>query len=112
MPLPSAPGEFQCSATVTTISCTWSQRETDVVLNYLISWVYTGPCDTDSQSFLLGGQDRSHTLRDLEKNGMYTVNLYAINSAGRIPALSVQVVANAGMSIVLLYVSIALKINS
>ena len=82
-PLPSAPGEFQCSATVSTISCTWSQPEADMVLNYLLSWEYTGPCDPDSQSFLLSGQDRSHTLSDLEEGGMYTVNIYAVNSVGR-----------------------------
>lgn len=83
--LPSIPMGLQCSATVSTITCTWSQ--VDTVTNYLITWLYTGPCDRDTQSFLLSGQDRNHTLRDLEEGGMFQIMLYAMNSAGRGPTV-------------------------
>lgn len=82
---------LSCSATSSTITCTWSQPATDTLINYLLSWRYTGPCDADTQSFLLSGQDRNHTLRDLEEGGLYMVMIYAVNSVGRGPTASVQV---------------------
>lgn len=61
------------------------------MLHYLLSWEYTGPCDSDTQSFLLRGEDRNHTLRDLEEGGMYTVRIYAVSSVGQGPPSSFQV---------------------
>lgn len=89
--LPSRPEDLQCSSTASTISCSWSQPATDVVTNYLLSWDYTGPCDTDSQSFLLSGLDRNYTLRDLEEGGTFKIILYAINSVGPGPNAEFQV---------------------
>lgn len=89
--LPSTPMGFQCSATATTINCTWSQPVSDTVTNYLIAWQYIGPCDADTQSFLLSGQDRNHILRDLEEGGSFIITLYAVNSAGRGPTATVLV---------------------
>jgi hypothetical protein len=69
------------------------------VANYLISWEYTGPCSIDTQSFLLGGEDTSRELVDLEEAGVFIVRLFALNSAGRGPAAESRVqTLSSGMS--------------
>ena len=86
VPLPPTP-QLQCSSTTNTISCTWQQEGVNAVTSYLLTWRYTGPCDADSQSFLLDGSTRSHLLEDLEEGGSYSVMLTPMNSAGAgIPA--------------------------
>lgn len=91
VPVPSAPQSLQCSSTANTIGCTWEQPNPDRVANYLLTWRYTGPCDTNSQSFLLGSETRSRVLEDLEEGGNYNVLLTPMNSVGAGAAVTVQV---------------------
>ena len=82
MLLPSTPQNFQCTASATSISCTWSQFSTDVFTHYLLRWTYTGPCDSDSQFLLLNSSARNLLLRDLEEGGNYVITLSAQNAVG------------------------------
>lgn len=73
--------------------------------NYLITWRYTGPCDTDTQSFLLDSGARSRTLEDLEEGGNFEIRLMPMNSIGD-TTTSVQVsTQNSGMTLIILFVS-------
>ena len=45
--------------------------------------MYTGPCDPQPpQSVIIGGDERSHTIIDLEEGANYTFGLTAINGIG------------------------------
>ncbi len=96
--LPITPEPFQCLSTANTINCTWGQPNSDRVANYLLTWRYTGPCETDSRSFLLDRDVRSHVLENLEEGGNYNVVLTPMNSLGGGTAATAEITTeSAGM---------------
>jgi len=73
------------------INCSWTKAAAETVNHYLLTWNYVGPCNPDSQSFLLQGSDRQLVLNDLEEGGNYDISLLAVNSLQRGPAAKVSV---------------------
>ena len=79
VPLP--PNDLTADPGNTNVVLTWNQVEE--VRNYFLEVTYQGPCAPNTQSFVLVGSVRRHTIFELEEDGLYDVNLTALNSAGR-----------------------------
>ena len=78
-----------------TFSITWNQHPGDVVDSYTISYTeiveecigLSGYTSTNSIPGI-DGSTRSYTLTNLEENGVYSVNVSAINGAGNATSMS------------------------
>ena len=65
----------------TSIVIRWTQDE--VVTGYILDITYNGPCTPNSQTMFLDGSLRSYTITGLEEGSSYTIELSALNGAGR-----------------------------
>ncbi len=82
VPPPSLPGNFQSVEVGTTsIELLWTQDE--VVTGYKLNITYNGPCTPNGQTMFLDGSLRSYTITGLEEGSSYTIELSALNGAGR-----------------------------
>ena len=63
-----------------------SQRSTDLVVSYLVSWDYEGFCPglppNGNGSCTLDGTERMFTVNLLQPNSQYSLNVEAINNQG------------------------------
>ncbi len=59
----------------------WTQDE--VVTGYILNITYNGPCTPNSQTMFLDGSLHSYTITGLEEGSSYTIELSALNGAGR-----------------------------
>ena len=74
------------STSTTSASLVWTQDPIQPVTRFFLSWTYTGPCDPQPpQSVIIGGEERSYTIMDLEEGANYTFGLTAINGIGTSP---------------------------
>ena len=82
MPPPSSPGNLRSVEVGTTsIELLWTQDE--VVTGYILDITYNGPCTPNIQTIFLDGSLRSYTITGLEEGSSYTIELSALNGAGR-----------------------------
>ncbi len=82
VPPPSSPGNLQSVEVGTTsIELLWTQDE--VVTGYILDITYNGPCTPNSQMMFFNGSLRSYTITGLEEGSSYTIELSALNGAGR-----------------------------
>ncbi len=91
MPPPSSPENFRSVEVGTTsIELLWIQDE--VVTGYILDITYNGPCTPNSQTMFLDGSLRSYTITGLEEGSSYTIELSALNGAGRSEGSRLQIV--------------------
>ena len=81
---PAAPVITTPTPQTDSISITWSQAAEDVVVNYRVSYVYSGTCPNvpASSPVTLDGTTTSYVVPGLEAFSMYTITVTAINPAG------------------------------
>ena len=81
------------------ISITWSQAAEDVVVNYSVSYVYSGTCPNvpASSPVNLDGTATSYMTPNLEAFSMYTITVTAINPAGMADATVTATTLSTGM---------------
>ena len=81
---PAAPVITTPTPQVDSISITWSQAAEDVVVNYRVSYAYSGTCPNvpASSPVTLDSTATSYMIPNLEAFSMYTITVAAINPAG------------------------------
>ena len=94
--LPSFPTNLQSpSKTSTTIDLTWTQPPGEVVDSFIISYSFSIiGCDGEDGSarVSVAGSARSFTLTGLEEDSVFTISIYARNTAGDSrPSLAIQI---------------------
>ena len=96
---PAAPEITTPTPQTDSISITWSQAAEDVVVNYRVSYVYSGTCPNvpASSPMTLDGTATSYLVPDLEAFSMYTITVTAINPAGMADATVTATTLSTGM---------------
>ena len=90
VPPPSSPGNLRSVEVGTTsIELLWTQDE--VVTGYILNITYIGPCTPNGQTMFLDGSLRSYTITGLEEGSSYTIELSALNGAGRSEGSRLQI---------------------
>ena len=86
---PAAPVITTPTPQTNSISITWSQAVEDVVMNYRVSYEYSGICPNvpASSPMTLDGIATSYVVPDLEAFSMYTITVTAMNPAGMADAI-------------------------
>ena len=96
---PAAPVIMTPSPQADSISITWSQAAEDVVVNYRVSYEYSGTCPNvpASSPMTLDGTATSYVVPNLEAFSMYTITVTAINPAGMADATVTATTLSTGM---------------
>ena len=96
---PAAPVVMTPTPQADSISITWSQAAEDVVVNYRVSYVYSGTCPNvpASSPVTLDGTTTSYVVPGLEAFIMYTITVTAINPAGMADATVTATTLPTGM---------------
>ena len=90
MPPPSLPGNLRSVEVGTTsIELLWIQDE--VVTGYILDITYNRPCTLNGQTMFLDGSLSSYTITGLEEGSSYTIELSALNGAGRSEGSQLQI---------------------
>ena len=87
MPPPSLPEESVEVGTNNILL--WTQDK--IVTGYILDITYNGPCTLNSQTMFLDGSLRSYTITGLEEGSSYTIELSALNGAGRSEGSRLQI---------------------
>ena len=99
MSAPAAPVITTPTPQNDSISIAWSQAAEDVVVNYSVSYVYSGTCPNvpASSPVNLDGTATSYMIPNLEAFSLYTITVTAINPAGMADATVTATTPSTGM---------------